>query len=192
MTAAAFTATYAEWRVIKTRATVQLVFELPIEKADEAYQALGGMPIAAREVWCAIARMSNESVSASVGREATLIAERAEKAEIRPHTSSTPPSSVSRNTAGEAERRKFSDMPYPQQAALRCADPIFQAFLREMCPHAKNAAFARTPEAAAITVRDLCEVESRADIRGGTEAETKWLWLNAWFETWKTKERAMA
>lgn len=58
---AAVKAVFADWKVIKTRATVQLVFELPIEKADEAYQALGGMPIAAREVWCGIARLNGSA-----------------------------------------------------------------------------------------------------------------------------------
>src|SRR5690348_1035465 len=61
MTAAAFQATYSDWKVVKGRKVVQVVFELPLETADAAYQALGGMPIPANEVWCGIARLAGSS-----------------------------------------------------------------------------------------------------------------------------------
>ena len=40
MTAAAFRASYSDWKLIKTRSVVQIVFEVPLEAADEAYQVL--------------------------------------------------------------------------------------------------------------------------------------------------------
>jgi hypothetical protein len=52
-------AVYADWRVIKTRNSIQLVFEIPTEHADEAYQVLG-MPDAAGSKWCAIARLESK------------------------------------------------------------------------------------------------------------------------------------
>jgi hypothetical protein len=61
----AFRASYADWRVIKTRACIQVVFEVPIEQADQAYQVLGGMPMAANEIWCAVARLDERKVSAN-------------------------------------------------------------------------------------------------------------------------------
>ncbi len=57
---AAFSATYSDWKLIKTRKVVQIVFEVGQERADEAYQVLGGMPNPAAEVWCAVARLEKE------------------------------------------------------------------------------------------------------------------------------------
>jgi hypothetical protein len=56
--AAAFQATYSNWRVIRGRGVVQIVLELPIENADAAYNALGGMPTA-DEVWVGVARLAD-------------------------------------------------------------------------------------------------------------------------------------
>jgi hypothetical protein len=60
---AVFQACFADWKLIKTRACVQIVFEVPIEKADEAYAALGGMPNSAKERWFAIARLNIEKTT---------------------------------------------------------------------------------------------------------------------------------
>lgn len=55
--AAAFRASYSDWKPIKTRRVIQIVFEVPWENHDEAYQALGGMPDPGSERWFAIARL---------------------------------------------------------------------------------------------------------------------------------------
>ena len=57
---AAFTATYADIKTIKTRQVVQIVFEVPIEAAGHAYNVLGGWPDFASERWFVIARMENK------------------------------------------------------------------------------------------------------------------------------------
>lgn len=54
---AAFTAIYADWRIVKTRGTVAIVFEIPIEASGHAYNVLGGMPSFGSDKWFAIARM---------------------------------------------------------------------------------------------------------------------------------------
>ena len=54
---AAFGGEYVEWKVIKTRRAVQIVFEIPLEAADHAYQVMGGMPDNDKSVWFAIAKM---------------------------------------------------------------------------------------------------------------------------------------
>jgi len=82
------------------------------------------------------------------------------------------------------DRRKFNEMPYPQQAALRCNDPVFRAFLRETCNYEPI-----TADEAAEAVRELCDVASRSDIKPGTKAETRWLWIESSFDAWKLKER---
>ena len=57
---AAFKASYADWKLVKTRACVQIIFEIPVEKANEAYEVLGGMPFSATESWFAIARLKQQ------------------------------------------------------------------------------------------------------------------------------------
>lgn len=55
--AAAFRATYSDWKLIRTRKVVQVVLEVPVEQADQAYQVLGGMPLSGEETWVAVARL---------------------------------------------------------------------------------------------------------------------------------------
>lgn len=54
---AIFGAEYVGWQLVKTRRAVQIVFEIPLENAGHAYQALGGMPDNEKSVWFAIAKM---------------------------------------------------------------------------------------------------------------------------------------
>lgn len=62
---AAFSATYSDLKLIKTRKVVQFIFEVPLEAAGHAYNVLGGMPSPMDEKWFAIARMSTETESKS-------------------------------------------------------------------------------------------------------------------------------
>ncbi len=57
MKPAATKATFADFRIVKSRKVAQLVFETPLELADDALRALGGLPQAAQERWCGIARL---------------------------------------------------------------------------------------------------------------------------------------
>lgn len=54
---AAFSATYSDLKLIKTRKVVQFVFEVPLEAAEHAMNVLGGMPSPMTENWFAIARL---------------------------------------------------------------------------------------------------------------------------------------
>ena len=101
---AAFRATYSDWKLIRTRKCVQLVFEVPIEESNKAYEVLGGMPNPASEIWCAVARLVNS-------------------AEEKP--AHKPPPSAIPDKAGAA-RNKLA-----QRAALLCKDPVFHRFLEE-------------------------------------------------------------
>lgn len=59
-TPAAFSATYSDLKLIKTRKVVQFVFEVPLEAAEHAMNVLGGMPSPMSEKWFAIARLQEE------------------------------------------------------------------------------------------------------------------------------------
>jgi hypothetical protein len=54
---AAFGAEYVDFKLIKTRSTVQVVFEIPLGAADHAWKVLGGMPSQGESTWFGIARM---------------------------------------------------------------------------------------------------------------------------------------
>lgn len=64
-TPAAFTAAYADIKTIKTRQTVQIIFEIPVEAAGHAFNVLGGWPDFASERWFAIARMEKSGTDAN-------------------------------------------------------------------------------------------------------------------------------
>lgn len=57
---AAFGAEYVDWKLIKTRGAIQIVFEIPLEAADVAYKVLNGMPAQDRSAWFAIAKMEKK------------------------------------------------------------------------------------------------------------------------------------
>jgi hypothetical protein len=62
MTDAAVTqGTFADFRLIKGRKVCQIVIEVPIEQADQALAALGGLPQPATEAWVAIARLETKT-----------------------------------------------------------------------------------------------------------------------------------
>jgi hypothetical protein len=60
---AATLATFSDFRTVKGRKVCQLVFEVPIESANEALQALGGVPSPVDPVWCGIARVQPKATS---------------------------------------------------------------------------------------------------------------------------------
>lgn len=61
----AIKATFADFRVVKTRAVAQLIFECPLEQADAALATLGGLPQASKERWCGIARLDVKAIQES-------------------------------------------------------------------------------------------------------------------------------
>lgn len=64
MNEAVFSATYSDWKLIRTRKVVQIVLEVPLEAADHAYQVVGGMPKAGEETWFAVARLKEQPIKA--------------------------------------------------------------------------------------------------------------------------------
>jgi hypothetical protein len=63
MTDAAVTqGTFADFRLIRGRKVCQIVIEVPIEQADQALAALGGLPQPATEAWIALAALNVTSI----------------------------------------------------------------------------------------------------------------------------------
>lgn len=164
MTAAAFKATIADWKLIRTRKCVQIVFEVPLEAADEAYQVIGGMPDPAVSSWFAIAKLQQPEGGTDGRRWLTENSPRQET-----------------KTGGA---RKWNELPYSQQAALACNDPIFRAFLREGLRLPADDA-----EQAAKSVRFSCGVDSRSQIDNDGRAAAFWLKLYDRYQAWKLTDR---
>ena len=55
----AFSATFSDFKLVKTRKVAQLIFEVPIEQVDAALKVLGGMPRSDAEAWVGIARLAS-------------------------------------------------------------------------------------------------------------------------------------
>jgi hypothetical protein len=72
-----------------------------------------------------------------------------------------------------------------QQAAIRCNDPLFRAFLEWQFK-----APMKGTETAAAFVRTYCGVSSRGEILPGTSAAREWKNLDQCFDDWKIAERA--
>src|SRR3954447_2369653 len=51
---------FSDFRLIKGRKVCQIVIEVPIEQADQALAALGGLPQPATEAWVALARLETK------------------------------------------------------------------------------------------------------------------------------------
>ena len=164
---AAFRAVYANWKLIKTRGMIQVVLELPVEQADAAYEVLGGMPVAGKERWFGIAAIRNPEATPGVSDPAP-----AQVPQPRP----------------ERAKRDWRDLPASQQAALRCNDATFRAFLNEtQCD-----GWAVTSDLAADCVRSACAVNSRSDLDTNHKARVIWHQLDSQYQAWLAKERVGA
>lgn len=154
-------ATFSDFRIVKTRKLAQLIFEVPIEQADAALAALGGLPRSDGERWCGIALL-NSAASPS--------------ADTGPH-----PSSVTMVPAPEAEaksadkpRRRFSEMSRAQQAGMLCHDMLFQDWAIERWPDVATPSFTSTADIVSFLVKRECGVASRSDLDKTASARVAW------------------
>lgn len=106
---AAFRGTYADWKLVKTRGVIQVVFEVPLADSDAAYDVLGGMPNSSKERWFGIAPLRSPQEEAAESRQ------------VDPEP--------------DGERRPWQTLQPSAQSAIRCGEPTFWAFLREEYKH---------------------------------------------------------
>jgi hypothetical protein len=175
---AVISGTYSDFKIIRSRKVAQLIIEVPIEQAQALITALG-LPNPAEETWVAVARLKPQTPA----KEETPPTASYERLRALPEDGSD--FIVEKPTASVEPHRRFEELPYSQQAFLRCYDMGFRDFLR-------NEGHGPVPdaEAAAAVVRYLCGVKSRADIRPGTEAEKLWLRLNTKYMFWESARAA--
>jgi len=160
---AAFKATYSDWRLVKTRSVVQVIFEVPLADSDQAYEILGGMPNPSKERWFGIAAINPQ-----------------QREEARPESRQEPPSP----DTPDGGRREWRDVQPSAQAAMRCDQPPFWAFLRE--EHKQRI---ENKDDAATAVRKICGVNSRAQFNTNHTARVFWHQLDQQFQAWQAAER---
>lgn len=147
---AAFRATYSDWKLVKTRSVVQIVFEVPLADSDAAYEILGGMPQPSQERWFGIAALQRPIVEAPNGKES----------------------------------KNWRELKPSAQAGIRCAEPIFWAFVREVYKGPCS-----DPDMAAFFVRTHCKVNSRAHFNSNPAARAVWQSLDTQFQAWTTAQQ---
>lgn len=163
MTDAVTAGCFSDFKLVKTRNVAQLVIELPLERADEALELLGGLPRPSREVWVAVARLTGNPFT------------EAAKPAPQPETPTAP--------AAEPERRKITDLPFSQRAAMLCQDELFGNFLADRFPdHWYTAGCDATN-----TLRRICQVQSRTELNTDHDAAARFDRLSRDFWIWKNE-----
>lgn len=87
------------------------------------------------------------------------------------------------------EKQTWREMKPAQQSGIRCAEPMFWAYLIEQ----HNELIERKPQSAdecADAVRSLCGVTSRSEFNTNHAARVMWFQLDEGFQAWKALEHA--
>lgn len=83
----------------------------------------------------------------------------------------------------DRQKQLWRELGLSTQAALRCRDPVFWAFLEE-----EKRQVVRSEEEAADSVRKLCDVASRADLNKASRSRSAWFNLDHEFQAWRAAE----
>lgn len=166
---AAFHATYSDFRLIKTRKIIQIVCEVPLERANEVLRVLGGMPDPAAEKWCAIAVLNLNKAQQPVE----------DNDQPRPPLTpqSSPKAGGAKNHTGT--KKPWHEMRSSQQAGLLCNDISFQRYIAEL-----NNRLEPNKELTVNFVRNYCGVTSRSLINESDTARAKWNDLVSNYRGW--------
>ncbi len=90
----------------------------------------------------------------------------------------------------ERMRRKFDELPLPQQVAIRCQDAKFIQFVKETYIGYEVMSQAESDDVGIVLwVKAVCDVSSRSEIVPGTMAAKMWLGIMDSFDTWLTDRK---
>lgn len=106
-----------------------------------------------------------------------------EYSELTPATPQPAPHPAAKRTseASSRSRMDWRELQPAAQAALRCNEATFWAFLREVEAYPD----VESPETAAVAVRHICRVTSRAELGTNAKARVIWHQLDSGFQAWK-------
>jgi hypothetical protein len=123
---AIFRATYRNFKNVPSRGFVQLIFEVPVEQYDAAYQVLG-VPHPGKESWFAIARLNESLVRVDSPPQIE-----AQPVQALPSSSETTDETPDSTPSQHKEKRTWFDMPAAGRASMRCADHRFWTWLHDI------------------------------------------------------------
>lgn len=172
----AFSASYSDFKLVKTRGCVQIIFEVPVEQSTAVLKILGGMPTPAEEKWFGIAPLDPKFVTGEAPEPSTRAADLVASA-----------SASRRGEPVSRPKQAWNDMAPSQQAGVLCSDDMFWKFLRE-----HRQVDVHNSRSAAEYVRDHCRVRSRADIVEGDKSYGYWRNLVDHFRTWQREPEYVA
>jgi hypothetical protein len=186
---AAIQASFADFRLIKGRKTAQIILEIPIEGADAALAALGGIPQPHSERWVGVARLNGSTqppepepkpqfpftnCTVWVDGENSYQYQNGNWVPNSPTQKGQYPNHINRPEP-EENTTKLS-----LQAVMRCKEPLFWRFL-----NTQTVQPVEDETDAAWVVRQLCGVESRSGLNTDPNAAALWRILDAKFLVWK-------
>jgi hypothetical protein len=167
----AIAGTFSDLKILRGRKVVQIVVEIPLEKADEALKILGGVPNPASERWVAIAPLLNEPECRPPSEAAS------EDAGATPDNA----------PASSSHKRRWAELSPTQQAGILCEDPEFATFAKIVC-----ADLDWNYNDPKIFVRDYCGIATRAQLSTNDAAAERWKTLEADFYAWQHNPRRPA
>jgi hypothetical protein len=88
-----------------------------------------------------------------------------------------------------SREHRWAELSAVTQAALRCKDPVFWAFLRESGFDRNSIKKIEDEETAAEVVRYACEIESRRELANDLNAQAIWHDLDNLYQAWLARER---
>lgn len=151
--------TFADCKIIKTRSVLQIIVEIPIEQADEALKALGGIPQPGMERWIGIALAKTERQQLGAAAAA--------------------------NTSGTTKpHRPFQSLKLSQQAGIRSNEGQFMDFLVE-----RSITIFPERWTPADEIKSICTVGSRSELDTNEIAGAKWKKLEADYQAYLTDLR---
>lgn len=157
MTAAAFTGTYADIKLIRSRSVMQIIVEVPIEQAETVIAAFG-VPQPGAERPVAVALLNSGPLGKSIDSDVAfpsdsgVVTRDADRATPEP-------------AAGKADGQPAAHDKLVQRVAILCGEEPFQEWIAKQWPLPNGEYTECTDEdAAAESVRRLCGVASRREL----------------------------
>lgn len=155
--AAVFAGCFADFKLVRTRKTVQVIIELPIEKGADFLNAFG-MPDPSKEQWVAIAALKERPTLSTI----TAVSE---------HVIRNP--QAADKTVYSPQREKTEGEKAVVRAVMLCKDPTFQEW--SIVPYRYGGAVNARPgeESARDYICVVCGISSRSELATNPEARKR-------------------
>ena len=186
--AAVITASLVDVRNVAQHKCVRLEVHVPVEQAGEVMAAFGWptmvdpVPVELARLDLSAAKPPNPKIESSEERDLRKFREDRARTELGPDTRGLMNVGLEHIAHEEAQKpkRRMSELPVPQQAALLCNREAFWRFLTDK----SYVMPCRGEDDAAAFVRALCGVESRADLAEREQARERFHDLQDEFNDW--------